>query len=504
MRTRGAWTLLVISFAFGACTYAIPEIEDEDVPPPLPSCSDGVKSADEFCDDGNTVDGDGCDSNCTITGCGNGILTTGETCDDGNTNDLDECTNSCVKGICGDGIKKSTEECDDGNLEPNDECDPNCRPPGCGNGFVGGGEICDDGNTVNGDTCNSTCSLKGLSTLFVGQPGVAGTLDGTGNEAQLNSFHSMALWGDSIYLANRRVVRVVDINTRSITTIAGSEGAPGYVDSLTGAEARFADIRGITTDGTTIWVGDSDNHVIRAISAQPPYAVTTVAGMLETSTGTITIADGGPGAAHLDSPRAVTYLEGLVYFLEPAAAVLRVFNTKDSIVTTLAGSPSTPGTNDGVGDQARFQGPRHMVVAGSASLYIADTAGYKIRAYDTVSRVVTTVAGTASCGYSNGSPTQSNLYDPRGMAFDGSNLYFAEEGAHTIRQLQLQTMALDTLSGTPAACTTNCSCGVMAGVYTEGSGSSAQWNYPYEMVYHGPTHALYVCDGGNHVIRKIE
>jgi hypothetical protein len=34
----------------------------------------------EECDDGNNLDGDGCDSNCTITACQNGIMTTGEAC----------------------------------------------------------------------------------------------------------------------------------------------------------------------------------------------------------------------------------------------------------------------------------------------------------------------------------------------------------------------------------------------------------------------------------------
>jgi cysteine-rich repeat protein len=43
----------------------------------LPSrCGDTVVDADhgETCDDGNVVDGDGCDSNCTLTACGNGVL----------------------------------------------------------------------------------------------------------------------------------------------------------------------------------------------------------------------------------------------------------------------------------------------------------------------------------------------------------------------------------------------------------------------------------------------
>jgi uncharacterized repeat protein (TIGR01451 family)/MYXO-CTERM domain-containing protein len=58
-------------------------------------CGDGLLASNETCDDGNTLDGDGCDSNCTPTSCGNGIQTAGEGCDDGNLLDDDGCSASC-------------------------------------------------------------------------------------------------------------------------------------------------------------------------------------------------------------------------------------------------------------------------------------------------------------------------------------------------------------------------------------------------------------------------
>ncbi len=54
-------------------------------------CGNGMTDPGEQCDDGNPVDGDGCDSNCTTTGCGNGIETSGEECDDGNALTTDDC-----------------------------------------------------------------------------------------------------------------------------------------------------------------------------------------------------------------------------------------------------------------------------------------------------------------------------------------------------------------------------------------------------------------------------
>jgi cysteine-rich repeat protein len=100
--------------------------EVPDAPSSAPGCGDGVLRAPELCDDGNKIDGDGCDSNCTPTGCGNGILTTGEQCDDGNTTPGDGCSATCNLERCGNGIVDPGENCDDGNLTCG-TCSADCR-----------------------------------------------------------------------------------------------------------------------------------------------------------------------------------------------------------------------------------------------------------------------------------------------------------------------------------------------------------------------------------------
>lgn len=87
-----------------------------------PKCGDGKIApanedagvAAEACDDGNTGDGDGCSSVCTVeTGymcngepstcvstCGNNTLDSGETCDDGNTSPGDGCSGACKLEEC--------------------------------------------------------------------------------------------------------------------------------------------------------------------------------------------------------------------------------------------------------------------------------------------------------------------------------------------------------------------------------------------------------------------
>ncbi len=144
------------------------------------SLPNGVCQLGEVCDDGNTVDGDGCDTNCSITGCGNGLITAGEECDDGTSNDDDPvdaggdaCDTQCRSKVCGNGRVEGGETCDDGNAFNNDGCDSEpgtcavqlggggtgicCQDDECVNGITNNNEECDDGNTVDDDTCGNDC-----------------------------------------------------------------------------------------------------------------------------------------------------------------------------------------------------------------------------------------------------------------------------------------------------------------------------------------------------------
>jgi cysteine-rich repeat protein len=117
----------------------------------------------EGCDDGNTINGDGCSSNCQIE--------YGYSC-------MDELVNgpspSLCFPICGDGLINGDEECDDNNTNNWDGCTSNCKfqvgyncseepslcSPICGDERIVGDEECDDGNTINGDGCSSECVIE--------------------------------------------------------------------------------------------------------------------------------------------------------------------------------------------------------------------------------------------------------------------------------------------------------------------------------------------------------
>ena len=89
--------------------------------------------------------------------------------------------------MCGDGVNSGTVECDDGNLLNGDGCDVNCVIEGgyacshpnngrdtcyeiCGDGVNLGFFPCDDGNFINGDGCSSTCQIETCWTCNGGSP----------------------------------------------------------------------------------------------------------------------------------------------------------------------------------------------------------------------------------------------------------------------------------------------------------------------------------------------
>jgi hypothetical protein len=68
----------------------------------VPRCGDHTIDAPEECDDGNTVDGDGCSAACLVEHipCGNGVLEPDEECDDRNRADGDGCSATCRLEAC--------------------------------------------------------------------------------------------------------------------------------------------------------------------------------------------------------------------------------------------------------------------------------------------------------------------------------------------------------------------------------------------------------------------
>jgi cysteine-rich repeat protein len=123
-----------------------------------PACGNGWLDPGEGCDDGG--ESPACDTDCSVAQCGNETLnvTAGEQCDDGNTLDFDGCSSDCLDEYCGDGICNPGQGC----TGCPEDCGP-C-PPSCGDGLTdaNANEECDDGDTENCDGCSDICEIEDL------------------------------------------------------------------------------------------------------------------------------------------------------------------------------------------------------------------------------------------------------------------------------------------------------------------------------------------------------
>jgi hypothetical protein len=101
--------------------------------------------------------------------------------------------------------------------------------------------------------------------------------------------------------------------------------------------------------------------------------------------------------------------------------------------TTLAGTPSA-GYADGTGSAARFGSPQGVAVDGNGNIYVSDTGNFIIRKM-TPKGVVTTFAGQAGQrGNDDGIGGNARFNHPRSIAVDGTGtVYVADQ--NTIRRL---------------------------------------------------------------------
>ena len=149
----------------------------------------------------------------------------------------------------------------------------------------------------------------------------------------------------NIYIAdtNNNVIRMVDISTNNITTVAGtalfatyyySEDSGYSGDNGPATEARLTKPKGIAIDTAgNIYIADSGNNVIRMISRCIGH-ITTVAGNgIQGYSG-----DGYPAQnATMSGPTSVAVdAEGNIYIADTGNNVIRVVASSTGIITTLA------------------------------------------------------------------------------------------------------------------------------------------------------------------------
>lgn len=217
--------------------------------------------------------------------------------------------------------------------------------------------------------------------------------------------------------------------------------------------------------------------------------------------------DGGPAlTAKLDLPvSAVSNTAGDIYILDQANQCVRKIDGGTLSISTVVGTPKTAGFagDGGPGAGALLNLPRgqmgtpnaRMIMAADGSLYIVDSINQRIRRWDPLTDVVTTVAGNGMRGFGGdgGLATSAQLKDPADIAFDSAgNLYIADTGNNCVRKVDA-TGTITTFAGQG---------GVAGSTGDGGSPTEAKLNRPYGIAVDADDN-IYIADTLNNSIRVI-
>jgi hypothetical protein len=162
--------------------------------------------------------------------------------------------------------------------------------------------------------------------------------------------------------------------------------------------------------------------------------------------------------------------------------------TAAGVVTTLAGS-GTAGFADGTGAAAKFNKPFGVAVDGAGTVYVADQVNHRIRKV-TPAGVVTTLAGSGAQNFADGTGTAAQFSNPAGVAVDGAGTVYVADGSNNRIRKITPAGVVTTLAGSGTAGSAN------------GTGTAAQFNYPAGVALDG-SGTVYVGDYNSHRIRKI-
>jgi hypothetical protein len=283
------------------------------------------------------------------------------------------------------------------------------EPQGVAVDGAGNVYVADYGN----DTIRVIAPGGGVSTL-AGLPGILGSADGPVATATFFEPSAIALdAATNLYVADTANNTIRKITPAGmVTTVAGAAGNFGLVNA-TGTNAMFYAPSAIAVDASSnIYVADSFNNAVRMIS----------------SAGTVSTI-----AAQFSQPGGIAFGNGTIYIADTGNGTIRAVT--NGVLTTIAGSPSA-GSADGPGATARFNAPQSVAVDANGNSYIADSVNSTIREISSAG-VVATIAGSAGVlGVANGAGTNALFSNPLGVAVDGNgNIYVADTGNSMVRQI---------------------------------------------------------------------
>ena len=298
---------------------------------------------------------------------------------------------------------------------------------------------------------------------------------------------------------------VLDRSTGTISSFAGN-GVAGFAGDGTaagGAGTEFNQPTGMAKDSSgNVYISDSVNCAVRKVSASTGDITTIVGGSAGHLNGCGYAGDTGPAtAAKLYYPEGLAIDAGNnLYISEYYNCDVRRVSASSGVITTVAGNHTCGYNGDNIpATSAELRNPEDVKVDAAGNLYIADTVNSRIRRVDATTHLITTVAGSASAGYTgDGSATANSLYQPQGISVDpNGNIFIADYYNNIVRWVDPSGQLLTFGGSAPGSAGGSYGFGGDGGPATK-----ALFTYPAE-ISQDSSGNFYISDINNQRIRKI-
>jgi sugar lactone lactonase YvrE len=306
--------------------------------------------------------------------------------------------------------------------------------------------LADDVGDTGQTKFTQQADLSGTVRYWMNQPAVSikryGGDGKTAVQAQLNFPTAVAVDREgNLYIAdtmNHRV-RMVDSETGIISTLAGTGQARFYGDGGPAHQAALNEPAALAVDEAgRLYIADQSNHRVRVVDLKT-NVIRTVAG-----TGIATYdGDGKPAVdTALAGPSGLALTGNRLYIADTFNSRVRCVELSSGLMTTVAGdggvyryeSPSEA-------PSPSLSRPTGITLDHEGRLFLTDSDNHLIRQWDWVSGTAFCVAGQGVPSYSGdgGAAREASLCYPFGIVADrDGTLLVADTFNHRIRVLALE------------------------------------------------------------------
>jgi DNA-binding beta-propeller fold protein YncE len=240
---------------------------------------------------------------------------------------------------------------------------------------------------------------------------------------------------------NRIVIAGLDGRVQGIV----GEGGAGAHDGPAG-HASFHNPQGLEVIDGTLYVADTGNHMIRAVDLETRM-VTTVAGTGRKGRSVIDGDPADPRRLALRSPWALASVDRYLFIAMAGSHQIWAMDTQAGRLGPWAGS-GHEGHVDGPVREAAFAQPSGLAREGRLML-VADSEVSSVRAIDMTKGHVGTIVGRGlfEFGDRDGTTDEAMLQHPLDVAVDAGGIFVADSYNNKVKVLVMETGEVRTLFG---------------------------------------------------------